>query len=481
MNKSLATIGLASYLLSGCASLGLDQIGKTVGPDYQRPEAKTLVISEQWQGPLPTQANAVAPSDWWISFNDPALSQLIAAGLKANPNLRATLARIEAARAGLRIAGGGAAPQFDFGGSGQRQSQLASPASSVLQLGVSAGWELDLFGGNRRGINAAQAQVESAQADWHAARLSLVSDIATLYVALRTTEANLGVQELDVISQTKTLELTTLKVQTGFSAPAEASLLRASLANSRNQLTSLKSDRQILINSLSILTGDTTAAIESRAKSGYGQLPKPAAFSINLLPAQLLVQRPDILALERLLQASTEQVGVAIANQYPKISLSGNFGFGSARSMSSTTDGIFWGFGPAISIPLFDSGRRAAGVDSAKSRLEETQSLVELKLRAAVAEAQEAMLRLSSAQEREGNALTAVADFEAFYKAAETRWRVGVGSLLELEEARRLAANAKIALLRLEQDRINQWIALHKAIGGGWNQETLSQTPATIK
>lgn len=457
---TMVAIGIAT--LGGCA---------TIGPSYTEPTAQQLKVKDQWQAPLAAGADAVAMNQWWSSFNDSLLLDLINSAHANNPTISAALARIDSARTSLRIATNSGQPNVNASTSLQRQSTLGSPIITAAQIGVDAGWEIDLFGAVKRSSTAAQAQLESSQADFHASRLSLASEVANLYIALKTCEANLQVQQVDVSSQVKTLDLTQLKVKAGFSAPADASLLRASVANSRNQLTSLDAECRLLINTLGLLTGLDNQSIQTNSLASNGKLPKPAIFAVTSLPAQLIAMRPDVRSLERLLAASSEQIGIAQANQYPRITLSGTIGLGSTRAMGATTDGLSWGFGPAISLPLFDGGRRAAAVDLAKARFSETQALVQTKLQSAISEVQEAMIRLNAAQARENNAQAAVADFEAFYKAADTRWSVGVGSLLELEEARRLAAGAKVALLRLEQERITQLINLYKSLGGGWDQQ----------
>jgi outer membrane protein, multidrug efflux system len=464
-------LALSIATLSGCA---------VVGPTYTEPTAQQLKVKDQWQAPAASTSNAVAMNQWWNSFNDPLLLNLIASAQANNPTISAALARIDGARSALRIAANSGQPNLNASTSLQRQSTLGSPVFTATQIGVDAGWELDLFGAVKRSSTAAQAQLESSQADFHASRISLASEVANIYIALKTCEANLQVQQLDVTSQVKTLDLTQLKVKAGFSAPADASLLKASVANSRNQLTSLQSECSLLINTLALLTGLDNENIYKNSLATNGQLPKPALFAMSSLPAQLIVMRPDVRSLERLLAASSEQIGIAQANQYPRISLSGNIGLGATRAMGATTDGLTWGFGPAISLPLFDGGRRAAAVDSARARFSESQALVQLKLQSAVSEVQEAMIRLNAAQLREANAQNAVADFEAFYKAAQTRWSVGVGSLLELEEARRLAAGAKVALLRLEQERITQLINLYKSLGGGWDQQLANDSRTNV-
>jgi outer membrane protein, multidrug efflux system len=461
----LLTVLLTVQLLGGCAA---------VGPTYEAPQAKDFNLASQWQAPVPkTDATALNNlKDWWASFNDPLLLDLISKAQTNNPNIAAAAARIDGARASLKAAGASQLPSVNGNVGLQRQAQLNSPIATVGQIGVDAGWEIDLFGSVRRGVNSAQAQLQAREFDWHDARTSIAAEVASLYIALKACEASLQIQQLEVQSQAKTLELSELKVKAGFSAPTEANLLRASLTNSRNQLTASQSECASIVNALAFLTGVGNADISSRSAANLGVYPKPNLFAVETIPAQLLTRRPDIAAAERSLAAASEEIGVAAANRYPRLTLSGNLGWGTGLALGRTNSGLTWGFGPNLSIPIFDSGRLAAVQDAAQARFVETQALMQLKLQAAVREVQDALIRYDAAKAREASAAGAVADFEAFYKAAETRWKVGVGSLLELEEARRLAANARAAQIRLEQERLTQAINLYKALGGGWTPNT---------
>ncbi len=459
---SLPTSFLALVLaLSGCTA---------VGPNYEPANPQDYKLKEQWQAPLPKVGAAKLDNltQWWASFNDPLLSELISQTQQNNPSIAAAAARIEGARAGLKAAGASQLPGVNGSAGVQRQAGVTGPIVTTGQLGIDAGWEIDLFGAVRRGVNSAQTQLQAREFEWHDARTSIAAEVATLYIALKACEASTQIQQLDVQSQTKTLELSELKVKAGFAAPSESYLLRASLANSRNQLTASQSECATLVNTLAYLSGLANDEIAKRSLQTNGVYPSPKIFAVDQLPASLLTQRPDILATERLLASASEEIGVAVANRYPRLTLSGNLGWGTTRVMGASNSGLSWGFGPSLSLPIFDSGRRAAAQDIAQARFVETQAVMQLKLQNAVREVQDALIRLDAAQLRETNAASAVVDFEAFYKAAETRWRVGVGSLLELEEARRLAANARAAQIRLEQDRLTQAINLYKALGGGW-------------
>jgi outer membrane protein, multidrug efflux system len=447
---------------AGCAA---------VGPNYQSPQAQDLKLAANWQAPVPKpngSANQAQLKEWWGSFNDPLLSDLIDKAQANNPNIAAAAARIDGARANLKGAGAGQLPSVNASSSLQRQAPQSGPISTAATLGVDAGWEIDLFGAVRRGVNSAQAQFQAREYEWHDARISIAAEVASLYVALKACEASLQIQQLEVQSQSKTLELSELKVKAGFAAPTESNLLRASLSNSRNALTATQSECATLANTLGFVTGVASNDITQRSNANAGIYPKPSVFSVASLPAQLLTQRPDILAAERLLASASEEIGVAAANRYPRLTLSGNLGWGSAQLLGRTNSGLTWGFGPSLSLPIFDNGRNKAAQDGAQARFVEVQALMQLKLQSAVRDVQDALIRLDAAQSRETTASSAVVDFDAFFKAADTRWKVGVGSLLELEEARRLAANARLAQIRLEQDRLTQAINLYKALGGGW-------------
>ncbi len=191
------------------------------------------------------------------------------------------------------------------------------------------------------------------------------------------------------------------------------------------------------------------------------------------LPAQTLAQRADLAALERELAALAADVGVAQANRKPRLTLSGNIGWGALRfgglNGGETGSGLAWGFGPVLNLPIFDAGRRKASADAARARYSELSAQYQFKARMAVREVEEAMLRLDAAGQRQAHAEAAIKDFQAYLAAAETRYRVGVGNLIELQDARRQTIAAQLNLIQLRRERNLQWIALYKTLGGGWD------------
>jgi len=329
--------------------------------------------------------------------------------------------------------------------------------------------EIDLFGGTRAAVAGAEARSDQAALGWHAARISLAADVAQSYVGLRSCEAQRAVLEQDAASQAQTASLTREKVRVGFEAPANGALADGAAADASNRATAQRADCEVLLQALVVFTGQPTAALRSRLAERSGTLPQPAAFAVTTLPTQLLAQRPDIAAAERNVVAAAAEVGVAEAARYPRLSFNGSLGIAGLRAGGSSSDGSTWGFGPALTLPLFDAGQRAANRDAAVARYDEARAALDARLRSAVGEVEEALLRLDAATRREADALRAAQGFRDFFAAAESRWRIGAGSLIDREDARRIALNAQSALLTVQRERVAAWVTLYRVLGGGWS------------
>jgi len=184
----------------------------------------------------------------------------------------------------------------------------------------------------------------------------------------------------------------------------------------------------------------------------------------------VLSQRPDLAAAERELAALTAEIGAAEADRYPKLSLTGNIGYGVARVAGANVNGATWGFGPSLSLPLFDAGRRIAAVSLAQARYEEALAGYRATAVRAVREVEEALTQLDAARHRAPELLAALGGYQSFEKAAQARLAAGAGSVLELEDARRAVLGAQVAVLALERERLNAAISLYRAVGGGWDQ-----------
>ena len=455
---SRAATALGALLLAACSTPRL-------------PSQPDAPLPQRWQAVLPHGGDVQALANWWQRFDDPLLPELVAQAQASSPSLAQAVARIGQARAGLQSAQAQRWPGATLNAQVQRAAVAANNFQAATQAGASidAVWEVDLFGGTRAQVAAAQARSEQATLGWHAARVSLAAEVAQTYVSLRSCEAQRGVFDEDARSQQQSAGLTREKVRVGFEAPANGALADGAAADAGNRAIAQRADCDVLLQTLGVLSGQPVAALRTRLAARSGQLPQPAAFAVSTLPTQLLAQRPDIAAAERDVVAAAADVGVTDAARYPRLTFNGSIGLASLRAGGATSDGSTWGFGPALSLPLFDAGQRAANRDAAMARYDEARAALDGRLRSAVGEVEEALLRLDAATRREADALRAAQGLRDYYAAAEQRWRVGAGSLIEREDARRIALNAQSALLTVQRERVASWVTLYRALGGGWS------------
>ena len=434
------------------------------------PATPNEVAPERWQATLPHGGDSAALADWWQRFDDPLLAELVRDAQLNNPTLAQALARLAEARAGVRSRAAQRWPAGNASAQAQRGSSAASNfvASTQGSAGVDAQWEVDLFGATRAQIAAAQARSDQAALGWHAARVSLAADVAASYVGLRACEAQQQVQDQDATSQNQTAELTREKVRVGFEAPANGALADGAAADSANRAIAQRAECDVLIKGLVVLIGQGEQALRTRLQASAAKLPQPGAFAVGTLPAQLLQQRPDIAAAERALVAAAADVGVAEAARYPRLTFSGNLGTSLLRVGGNSTDGTAWGFGPSLVLPIFDGGARRAGEDAARARYDDARASLDGQLRRAVSEVEEALVRLDAATRREGQAQRAAQGFRDYFAAAEQRWRIGAGSLIDREDARRTALSAQNALINVQRERVAAWSTLYRSLGGGW-------------
>ncbi len=443
------------------------------------PSTLRELTAERWQATLPHGGDPAALGDWWQRFDDPLVAELVRDAQQNSPTLAQALARLSEARAGVRASAAQRWPAVSGVAQAQRGASAASNFAPATQgsLGAEAQWEVDLFGATRAQTAAADARSDAAAFGWHAARISLAADVASAYVGLRSCEAQQQVQDQDATSQTQTAELTREKVRVGFEAPANGALADGAAADAGNRAIAQRAECGVLVKLLVVLTGQSEPALRQRFQARMATLPQPAAFAIGALPTQLLQQRPDIASAERAVVAAAAEVGVAEAARYPRLTFSGNLGISALRAGGTTVDGTAWGFGPSLVLPIFDAGARGAREDAARARYDEARAALDGTLRRAVGEVEEALVRLDAATRREGQALRAAQGFRDFYAAAEQRWRIGAGSLIDREEARRTALAAQSALISVQRERVAAWIALYRSLGGGWTPSDATPSP----
>ncbi|MFN4117807.1 efflux transporter outer membrane subunit [Acidovorax sp.] len=453
------------FLLAACVPLVLSACATTAPPSQV-----VAPVPTSWQAPLPHQGSLQGLSDWWSQLDDPLLVELIEAAQGVSPGIAQARSRIEQARAAQATARSALLPAVDGQANASRgfNEQVAAIATTA-QAGLQASWEIDLFGGNAAAQSAANQRLAGAEALWHEARVSVAAEVAQQTSSLRTCLEQLRVAERDAQSRAETSRLSDLSERAGFTAPATAALARASAAEAQARVSQQRMQCDVELKALVALTGLEEPALRTRLAASPARPAPDALFTVDVLPAQVLAQRPDVYSAERDVAAASADVGSAQAQRYPRLALSGSIGTAWVRTGGATTDLNTWTLGPlALSVPLFDGGRRAAQVDAAQARYDEAVALYRARVRQAVSEVEQALVRLQSTAERNTSARAAAAGYRTSFDATEARWRGGLASLVELEDARRTSLAAENAVIALQHERQAAWVALYRAAGGGW-------------
>ncbi len=457
------TLAVLAATFAGCA----------VGPTYKPPAPP---LPSAWVAPLPHSGSNANLNDWWAAWDDAVLLDLVDNAQRENPTVAMAAARIEASRAAATAVGAAQWPGVTANAS-ERRAQVNQPmgvgssggSQSVNRsASIDALWEIDLFGSAQRNREAAAARADARTQDWHDARVSVAAEVAASYVNLRACETLLSGYVQDAKSRAETARLTDLRTKAGFTAPADAALSAASAAEAASRVTQQRADCDIEIKALSLVSVVPEPALRERLAARTATFPAAAGWPLDSVPAAALAQRPDVAAAERELAAASADIGVAEADRYPRITLTGAIGYGLAALAGIETRGATWSFGPAISVPIFDAGRRAANVDAAKARYAEALARYQSRATRAVREVEESLVRIVAAGNRATDAKAALRGYETFLVAADAKVRAGSGSQIELEEARRAVVAAHFAVVNIERDRLNGWITLYRAVGGAW-------------
>jgi len=466
---------LPSLFVAACAPLLLVACA-TPSP----PAAVPVNIPSGWQAPLPHQGDVGSLAQWWQRQGDPVLVELIDAAQAVSPSMAQALSRIESTRASRVASDAALGPRLDASLSASRGvTQPGVPLATSVQGGLQASWEVDLFGGNRLASNAAQAQFEGSQAQWHDARVSVAAEVANLYYGLRTCHQLMAVGQADAQSRRETSRLADINAKAGFTAPATAALARASASESNSRVTQQQAQCDLDTKALVALTAVSEPVLRQKLAPALAQYARVAPVSIASVPARTLAQRPDVFAAEREVAVASAQVGTAQAQRYPRLSLNGSIGALRYSTGGASSDLTTWSIGPvSVSVPLFDGGQRAANVDAAQARYVEAAALYNSKVRQAVREVEEALVNLQSTDARQADAEMATRGYAESLAATQARYTNGMASLVELEDARRVALAAQSSQVSLQLERNRAWVALYRALGGGWGPDaTLPASP----
>lgn len=473
MNRTTYRTSLALCLclplLTSCA----------VGPDFLRPESK---VSSQWLGQPPAAPSETAPTaehtlaQWWTTFNDPQLTSLIERSMQANLNLRMAESRIRQARASMGIAGADLGPNVNTAASLTRSRTPASSRSEVVtgnlyQMGFDAGWEVDLFGGLRRGVEAAGADYEAAVENRGDVLVSLSAEVASNYLNLRSLQQRLAIARENLKAQEHSTELTRQRFKAGFASKLDVVRAEALAATTAGQIPLLEAQTRQTIYSLSLLLGGEPSALLEELTPDAPLPAAQAAVPVGL-PSDLLLRRPDIRRALAKMHAATARIGVAKADLFPKFTISGALGYQNANSNSLfNTASSFWSLGPALNWPLFDMGRTRANLELKKAVQEEELLAYEQTVLNALREVENALIASTKEEEHRQAMVQAVAANRSAVELATALYTAGQNDFLAVLDAQRSLYAAEDALAQSSRTVSTNLVALFKALGGGWQTE----------
>jgi NodT family efflux transporter outer membrane factor (OMF) lipoprotein len=477
MRPLLAALGSLSLFLQVCVS------GCAVGPSYRTPA--TPLESFHSVGALaarPTSAPTPALEVWWDGFNDPLLSRMVQRARDQNLDLAAALARVQQARAAAREAGAQLLPTFNVNGQVTRihyslQSpvgQIAGPLhgfnrnQSMYDVGLGAIWELDLFGGLRRGREAASAEADAAIAEQAGVRISVTADAADAYLRIRGDQARIAVAEEQVVTDERLLELVRQRFGRGLAVVREVAQAEALLSHAHASLQPLRIDLAAQMNRLDILLGRQpgTSGGELETPSDIPSVPSVPA---NDGPLDVLRRRPDVLAAERHLAASNARIGQALADYYPKISLAGLLGYESSRPSDLFKAETFQPQGViGLRWRVFDLGKVSAEVAQTRGANAEAMARYQQAVLRAAEDVENAFTALVQLEVHQQELLTEVAALKRARDASLEAYQGGVSALTDVLDADRQLLAAQDELVQTRADSARAAVGTFRALGGGW-------------
>ncbi len=464
--------------LFGCAK---------VGPDYLK---ATPTAPVAWQTPI-EKGLSLGPSDpqvlaeWWTLLGDPLLSSFIHQAVAGNLNLEQARARLLEARAKRDMNSAGLFPTLDANGSVTRSRGSSNSGSGTERTsyssGFDAGWEVDLFGGNQRSVEAAQAQLEASEEDLRDVVVSLLAEVALNYIEVRTYQTRLIIANANLDAQEETLALVEARHQSGLVGELALQQAKFLVAGTRAQIPTLHTGLAKATNQMAVLLGQPPGSLNAQFEDPVALPALPLSVAVGI-PADTLQRRPDIRKAERQLAAQTAQIGVATAELYPSFKLSGSIGLDalSAGKLFNSGSGGY-SFGPNLSWRIFDGGATAANVRLQSSLQQEAAARYKATVLAALEEVEGALVAYAQEQDRYQALLEAVVAAGNVSALADLQYQAGLINFTEVLDAERSRLSLEDQLASSAATKVGNLIRLYRALGGGWTSPVPDETPFSRK
>jgi len=467
------TTGL--LVLAGCM---------TVGPDYHPPEVKTpsawLDVDKPATDAVTSRlvASPVASVDWWTVFNDPKLVQLVKEAAAQNYGVLEAEARIRSARASVISATSTLLPSLTGNGSYSYRSVPTiiggepheSPPKSSFSTALDAAWELDIFGGTQRSVEASRASLQSIIESRRDTLITLVAEVGADYINLRSQQELLQIARKNLADEQHTLKITQDRWQAGLASQLDYENAKAAADSTRTQIPSLDAAIRTDIYSLSLLLSRDPGALLDELGTSTGMPKTPASIPVGL-PADLLRRRPDIRQAEEQLHADTANIGVATAGYYPQFSVNGSFGF-SGVSIGQMTQWAAqnWSWGPSISWPLLSGGKISAQVELQKATLQADEFAYRNTVLTALQEVESAEISFTKEQERREALRDVVEDNQKAFDFSLQLYTQGQAEFINVLSAELSLSSSQNQLSQSDAAVATDLVALFKALGGGWSE-----------
>jgi multidrug efflux system outer membrane protein len=466
LSVPLMTLGIA---LAGCAA---------VGPDYIEPEK---AVSSNWHtrlrgGLVSDEMKPEVLASWWTTLHDMTLSGLVNKAAAGNLDVKQAQSRIVEARARRGIAKADLFPTLNFSGSETwtRTSRAAGTGQTtdLYSAGFDSGWEIDIFGGVRRSIEASGADLQASQEDLHDVLVSLIGEVALNYVEVRTYQARLAAVHENINAQNETYQLIQWRSQAGLSDELALQQALYNLESSRAEIPSLQTGLEEAMNRMAVLLGEEPGKVHEELEKA-APIPVSSPEVAVGVPAEMIRRRPDIRMAERQLAAQTARVGVATADLYPKFSLSGSIGVESAlfsqfKTNMGNSDNWRLSGGPGVSWALFDGGAIRQNIKVQSALQEQALLRYESSILSALEEVENALVSYANEQTRMDSLSNAA---EAARKAVELaiqQYETGLMDFSSVLDAQRALLSFENQLAQSRGTVTSNLIRVYKALGGGW-------------
>jgi outer membrane protein, multidrug efflux system len=455
--------------------------GCKVGPDYLPPEANN--VPSEWTGLISPIKATSAYADivhWWTGFNDPNLNSLVSRAVQSNLDVKQAEARIVQARAQRGVVASGFWPTADATGSASRVRTpgygAPSTTSNLFQTGLDAAWELDIFGGTRRAIEAAEADIQAAEESRRDALVTLVSEVARNYIELRGFQQQIAIAQENLSAQRHTADVTRQKFRGGLVGALDVANAEAQAATTTSVIPGLETSAQQAIYNLSVLLGLPPAALLKELSPASAIPATPPEIPMGI-PSELLRRRPDIRKAEADIHSATARIGVATADLFPKFSLTGNLNFRSGElDRLIEWKNRSWALGSSVDWQIFNAGRVSSNIKVQKALQQQSALAYQQTVLTAFQDVENALVAYAKEYERRKALTDAVAANVKAVNYSTQLYSQGQTDFLNVLNAQRSLFVSQDALVGSTRKLSTDLVALYKALGGGWESESPEAT-----